>query len=74
MIWGAASTLGFFLSAAASNAGATNLNKNNKYYFAFAYFICKTSLVDMKLLFQLCSNDGLPLEGIWRLLQSITVF
>ena len=32
--------------------------------------ICKTSLVDMKLLFQLCSNDGLPLEGIWGLLWS----
>ena len=73
MIWDAASTLGFCLSAAASNAGQQIWMKIIYIILHSLNSICKTSLVDMKLLFQLCSNDGLPLEGIWRLLWSITL-
>ena len=73
MIWDAASTLGFCLSAAASNAGRQIWMKIIYIISHSLNSICKTSLVDMKLLFQLCSNDGLPLEGIWRLLWSITL-
>ena len=73
MIWDAASTLGFCLSAAASNAGRQIWTKIIYIILHSLNSICKTSLVDMKLLFQLCSNDGLPLEGIWRLLWSITL-
>ena len=73
MIWDAASTLGFCLSAAASNAGRQIWMKIIYIILHSLNSICKTSLVDMKLLFQLCLNDGLPLEGIWRLLWSITL-
>ena len=62
-----------FLSAAVSNAGRQILM--NIYMILHSLnSMCKTSPVDMKFLFQLCSNDGLPLEGIWRLLRPIKVF